>query len=400
MAASEGLPIDYWLRNNGFRKHPFQNTEAEGDPDLEEYFVEPDCFSDILGNACEPKSAVLFAPRGGGKTANRVIVDRWCRTGNKTGGNVFSIVYTDFDYLLASVVSTDGINYALSLNVHHHTAEIMKAAMVRLLELWLKNPRLCSKTTNAPFNVRSYVSHWLELYNERLEPNRVQQLFAIIQELPTAHIEVEKFPATPTQDFYALEILIRTMGLDAIYVLVDRVDEFIPAASDPNLGALFLAPLISHLPLMEHDGVAFKFFLPTEMSAALVSRHLLRPERLTVREVTWSNEELAEVLHARLQAFSNGKIPTLDAVSVPELRGEIDQALVRTAHGSPRNLVLLGATLFNVHTRLSQNSDFLITREELELTISQFNAQKEKEKSLQPRTVGFETRPTAVRRQV
>ena len=265
MQTNNDFSLENWLRASGFTENPFLLTDAETDSHLEEYFVEPDGFGDILGDAKSPKSAVLFAPRGSGKTASRVIVDRWSRAPGRLGGNVLNVTYTVFDSLVGQITPSLSEGYIANLNVHHHAIEIMKAAMVRLLELFLAEPDLCYRAVNAPFDAQAHIAHWLKHYAHNHTQAQCQCWVELLRTLPHEDFDVQKIPDSPVQDFYTFVSLIRALGKDAVYVLVDRVDELSPTpiTYDPLFGVLLLAPLISHLTLLEHESTAFKFFLPT-----------------------------------------------------------------------------------------------------------------------------------------
>ena len=52
-----------------FDADPFAKTNADEEERLDRYFVPPPFFSAVYGDYRTPKSAIVFAPRGGGKTA-------------------------------------------------------------------------------------------------------------------------------------------------------------------------------------------------------------------------------------------------------------------------------------------------------------------------------------------
>jgi hypothetical protein len=57
------------LDNLGFNLDPFAKNNADEEDRLKSYFIEPPFFKAVYGDLASPKSAVVFAPRGGGKTA-------------------------------------------------------------------------------------------------------------------------------------------------------------------------------------------------------------------------------------------------------------------------------------------------------------------------------------------
>lgn len=70
-----GDRVPYWTIK-GFRSNPFEFWNADQEKLLESYFVEPPYFSSVVGDPLEPSPAAVFAPRGGGKTAQRIMVER------------------------------------------------------------------------------------------------------------------------------------------------------------------------------------------------------------------------------------------------------------------------------------------------------------------------------------
>jgi hypothetical protein len=63
------MSYELLLRNLGFRLDPFAKTNADEEDFLQDYFIEPPFFGAVYGDFSAPKSSVVFAPRGGGKTA-------------------------------------------------------------------------------------------------------------------------------------------------------------------------------------------------------------------------------------------------------------------------------------------------------------------------------------------
>ena len=59
----------------GFLNHPFSKTNADEEPNLQNYFVPPPYFDAVVGDSSDPSAAVILAPRGAGKTALRRMVE-------------------------------------------------------------------------------------------------------------------------------------------------------------------------------------------------------------------------------------------------------------------------------------------------------------------------------------
>jgi hypothetical protein len=68
------------LSNLGFERDPFATTNADEEEFLENYFIEPPFFKAVYGDIHVPKSAIVYAPRGGGKTALKRRIELAART--------------------------------------------------------------------------------------------------------------------------------------------------------------------------------------------------------------------------------------------------------------------------------------------------------------------------------
>src|SRR5215831_12805916 len=60
-----------FLSRLGFPDNPFQFTNADEEDHLQSYFIAPPYFHSVWGNPDVPQPHVIFAPRGGGKSAQR-----------------------------------------------------------------------------------------------------------------------------------------------------------------------------------------------------------------------------------------------------------------------------------------------------------------------------------------
>jgi hypothetical protein len=69
------MSVNDFLRRFGFKGDPFESTNADQEPDLGEYFVPPPYFATVMGDVTRPQSHVVLAPRGGGKTAQRRMIE-------------------------------------------------------------------------------------------------------------------------------------------------------------------------------------------------------------------------------------------------------------------------------------------------------------------------------------
>ena len=87
MTITSALP--FWSAN-GYQGNPLEYNSADQEDDLPQYFISPQYFASVLGDPLSPNAAVVFAPRGGGKTAQRRMVEL------NVPDSVLTITYSDF----------------------------------------------------------------------------------------------------------------------------------------------------------------------------------------------------------------------------------------------------------------------------------------------------------------
>lgn len=395
-----------WLRKVGFEDNPFSELEAASDPRLHECFVEPDCFYDVLGKASSPKTVILFAPRGGGKTANRIMVRHFCRKGLEVGGRIFDISYDR--ECLSRVYAT----YGRKAKSWYHVDAILGCGAIGLLEYMVYNPEQYQKgRLKGQQFFRSIVHHYLDddaidraldklnLFSATTDAKRLR-MASVDTNLAEELMKSSSLWAKPVLKLL-LSLLVppdsdlviddrtyrqalidfcnfaQQVGIDAIYVLVDGIDEFSPFDKDFSAAALFLKPVMEDLALMELPKVAFKFFLPLEMKHDIVDKQYVRSDRVRCREVIWTQGKLLEMLHRRLSVFSRGGVTTLAAITENGFRGSVDDELVRCAGSLPRDVIRLGALFFEVHATEVAGEDILLTEKAFREAVRQFRAPEE-----------------------
>ncbi len=88
------MTFDEYLNQLGFSVNPFQFSNADKEADkIGEYFIKPDYFEDVWGNPYNPISNIVYAPRGGGKTAQRIMIEKRA----KTSSDILTVTYTNHD---------------------------------------------------------------------------------------------------------------------------------------------------------------------------------------------------------------------------------------------------------------------------------------------------------------
>lgn len=389
-------PLQKWLAQQGFHngQNPFATVEAERETGLKTYFIRPPFFGKIMGSADDPSTSFVFAARGAGKTACRLMIQRECLPDDPTA-NILAVPYTDFGWL-------ERLTEPVSLR--HHLEQIIRASLEALWNTVLREP---SRFYAMPAEQRSLFRALIGLYHPALlapyrilrhlratgalspdSPADIQAIEQAIQErrlsqvLPltgtSAHNSarvwidlVETYPLPPpTTDATHLlvdeiTVLARALGARAVYVLFDGIDEHFLTAENPDFLAEVITPLTRELRVLHRrphtsssdlkTGLVFKFFLPRALHTLFREQKIYRTDLLSSWCIEWTDDGLGELLQARLKAFSAGRIQSLDQLADNESKGKLDQWLIERAYGLPRNMLQLGHLLLEYHCQ--QNPD-------------------------------------------
>ena len=344
----------------GFAEDPFAQTNADLENRLLEYFVPPNYFAEAFGEPDQPKSFYVFAPRGGGKTAQRKMMERKC-----SELNVLCLPYVDFDSIEISKVA--------DITLEHHLKRILTLGWLAILlsidddsqvleNLGSQSAAIAINRINEHVGSMSKPQFEAALHLLRSQNNRfkafVEKHSVILRPvgqvvnaiLKAAHrLDFSKLAQLVSQTSpdaydakYDLRLLIsvaREIGYRSIYVLIDRVDESKLTGNNPERSFQLIEPMVSSLQLLETSGIAFKFFLWDAMMPDYLM--VARRDRVFDRLMEWKREDLSEMLQKRLRTFSNGSFWNLDAVSENSDSYSADDLAVLFAGGSPRDLIRL-----------------------------------------------------------
>ncbi|MBU0495982.1 MAG: winged helix-turn-helix domain-containing protein [Chloroflexi bacterium] len=380
-----GGSLGAWLSQWGFIGDPFRDREASREAQLAEYFVEGPHYDEIRGDAQNPQTSFVFGARGCGKTAYRVMIQNAGRPATRDS-EFLAVPYIDLRRLRARV--TGRLD---QVTLTDHLAEIVRLTLETLIWDLAVDPAALARLSDERRGiVRWLVQQYapsltrLSYLTDRL---RGWNLTAVAQVLEKDQDEVESDPAaaaiqtilnaapmplddliTPGEHLAELVGVVRALGIPALYVLIDGLDELAETADDPQEAIpLLLRPLIADLVLLEQAGIAFKFFLPADVAPVLLGDEFAaRLDRLPPCYLEWSEVHLRHMLAERLAVFSGGHIRSLDALADPSISGQVDARLIQRAHGSPRALMVLGQQLLTACATRQPTSDDAVTAIEIE----------------------------------
>lgn len=389
------LRLNHWLQQVGFvHGDPFATNEADREHQLlREFFVDTGYYDLIWGDPAQPQTALVFAPRGGGKSAHRLMVQGSCRPASSKS-TLLAIPYLSCETHLARM------HDQREIRVQDHLAAILRNGLAALVEAASQSaelavrftPPLCSRLTwycrqYAPdvisplailrglrLNRGDVNPPWRE-FQQRVRKARLTEglarwglldgpVAAFLADLVDAVPEPLETPEVPSLIFTEFITLIRNVGLSATYVLIDRWDEASETADQPRLLADILSPLLADLLLAEAPGAAFKIFLPESLQELLKADPAVRFDRFRSYEIRWSDDLVRQMLNKRLVAYSEGKIRSLAQICTSALADSIERQIVWWAGISPRRLLKLGEAFVLAHVRRANAEDLILSSQD------------------------------------
>ncbi|WKZ47534.1 MAG: effector-associated domain EAD1-containing protein [Anaerolineales bacterium] len=352
-----------WLDNFGFVRSPFEKLEAGSEEFIEpgflsNCFVDPDGFLGILGQANAPITQILYASRGEGKTACRVMTDYLCQHGSvpdkKTGQReyVLSIPHIHL-HIIADTPTLD-----------NHVIEIMNRAIPQFAELLLGAEKITNNLRLSDLTILNDINWYINHYGRYLNLQQIDLFLHAGFKFP---FDVTHYPyLRERKDISPLEHLrqwcklMNTIGVKAVYALIDGLDELASTAADLKNAYYLLSPLITNRDLLDKmPFFALKCFLPIELENLILADQKGRPELIPTQKISWSSNKLKQLLRLRIQYFRHPEYQQTESgfeeFCAPELYGSIEDELIRIADYNPRSLLKLCDLMVKNHCRNNEN---------------------------------------------
>lgn len=388
MALSENS----FLGSLGLRENPFVLTNADEEQNLSDYFVPPPFFDAVLGQPSEPKSCTVFAPRGGGKTAQKVMIEQ-ASSSSLNGNRFLCVTYDRFVLPDKFSVKSASLDWHLVSLVRLVTAALLveldnEDVRVRLdqadKDLLVKAARTFLYDINvAEFQaIISALRNWKGKTEDILKKygGQIINLLSAIAarfdmgkiELITAEKEINK--PTVMAYFERLISVANSIGFSSVYILVDRIDETQVTQNDSSSSFEFIKSLVLDLHILETKGTAFKFFLWDQIKNNYLSSGA-RTDRVPLYTLNWNLQEMSTMLSERLKAYSNGKVDTLNSLLSADANYDLHRLVCILAVGSPRDMIRLSKAIIDEQTRTKNEPGFL-TRETIARGVRAFSEQR------------------------
>jgi hypothetical protein len=365
-----------FLSRLGLEGNPFLHWDADQEDRLPDYFVPPPYFASVVGDPAHPASTVVFAPRGGGKSAQRRIVETSCDP-----DRVLCVTHDTFPFAASKRPKEIRLDDHLSKIIR----DVLVAVIARLAMLEGLRDRLSpAERTSLQMMATLYLDDVtrvelqsslnalknlsqkaVEFYNKlswaynALGRSALQAVGMPAPALPDLKDMGQEPQRNPVADVQALGRLANAVGLDAVYVLVDKVDETASTSNDAAAAYALVGPLLQDLRILSLRPFCFKFFLPDTLTEYHAEK--ARPDRVQQFALRWSSLEVSQMLSRRLAAYSGGRLTSLGQILADDsnLRWFVDHYFIRFAEGSPRDMVRILNRILAEQMRLEPNSSRL-----------------------------------------
>jgi hypothetical protein len=154
---------DDFFNNLGFDSNPFESTNADDEDRLDKYFIRPKYFDSVWGNPQHPTSAIVFAPRGGGKTAQRKMIEFESQINN----NVLCVNYSRFEFSKS----------IQSITLNDHLRKIIQIIVIGILTKLNEEPELKSHLdSNDEIYLKKMINEYLGKISEQDFKNAIDAL--------------------------------------------------------------------------------------------------------------------------------------------------------------------------------------------------------------------------------
>ncbi|GAA1650475.1 P-loop ATPase, Sll1717 family [Georgenia ruanii] len=360
------MTAESFLTSHGFVGDPFASTNSENEESLADYFVPPPYFESVLGSPTSPKSTIVFAPRGSGKTAQRRMIE--IASGEEA--DFACVTYTNFseiDPKTASLADHQKVICRLltvaalshlaedtwrAHSLSEHNKQVLKYAAGELL-----NDLNQQELETAISSVKSLGDKAVETWH-KYGGFIAAGIAALMSKfgldgvkLPSELAEsATGQAATLAYLFPKLVDVFRALGFEAVYILVDKLDETSKTGNRPDLAFSLVSPLLLDLTTVEQPGVAFKFFL-WDLLEDLFVESGGRGDRLGVSKLHWTVPELMEMLSRRVAAFSDGRVTSFNQLVDPSFGVDVHRLLAHLSPDSPRDMIRMCERIVAEHTR-------------------------------------------------
>lgn len=142
-----------------------------------------------------------------------------------------------------------------------------------------------------------------------------------------------------------MEHLFNSIGIMAVYVLVDSIDETVLTGNNAEKSFCLIKPFILDLRLLERKTIVFKFFVWDKIKNYWGD--VFREDRIEHFEIKWSQDQIKELIDARIRGYSDGKYSSIHEIL--SCSDSIVQLIYNFSCNSPRDAINIMKSIFDEH---------------------------------------------------
>lgn len=350
-----------------FRADPFATTNALQEKYLEECFIQPPYYMSLLGSVKNPRSSFVTAPRGTGKTAQRVMLERFAEKEDGT----LAVVYDDFPIEECLDIKT--------LKLEDHLIRIMNILIISFLsEIHRKQYNIMLDSYEKK-QLKTLIELYLSGINSREVASAIKKIKGISGQLEdiwckagnsiTSIInmillkngmgsikldDIKKNNTFNIEDIKShydfIEKLYNSIGITAVYILVDSIDETAMTGNNAEKSYYLIKPFVLDLRFLERKTIVFKFFVWDKIKSYWAQD--FREDRIEHFEIEWTQEQIEKLLNERIKGYSDGKYKQVKDIL------NCDEATISYiymfANNSPRDAINILKAIFDEHLKESK----------------------------------------------
>lgn len=142
--------------------------------------------------------------------------------------------------------------------------------------------------------------------------------------------------------------IIDALGYGKTIIFFDKIDEYRTLESRINRIADFLEVICTDTEIIYFDKIGFEFILWNKVKSPLSDKNVRFDKAIPIN-ISWTDEQLKNMVDSRLEYFSDKRIKSLDNILNPDYILEI----ISLANGSPRQLIQILLYIYNEQNKLN-----------------------------------------------
>lgn len=378
----------------GFKTNLFSKYSAEEELNyLNEVYVTPKYFNSLYSNLQDASSRFIIGSRGSGKTALIIQLKKALDE-----SNIFTFLIDNFEniptknnekYFLLEIIQGIVSDYSLVLSKNPNLLKKLdkydKERLSFFVEQFFKTLskreylnrnnnikrfqtknkiiNLYNNILNRPINylVSGGVELLSDVVSKSLNLPRIENvdfyknyLPEIKTTTPERKITIYDFDYNSLKEILIdLSKIIKKTGYNNVVILIDKIDENRNLKGAINDVCTFIEEILKDTNLLMQNDFSIVFSIWDEVRNILASRGV-RFDKFRPIDVTWTNEEISEIINKRIKYFSDKPKKLEDyLVDISE-----KDNIIKLSNSSPRDLFHLLSTIYDEQSIINSEVSF------------------------------------------